>query len=365
MKGSISHLGKWIAWERTDDERGAEMAMAFRNAIGLSYKECCEMCITLEEIAGIIRQELENMPINVNCGGGCGGCSGCGNGCMPLPTEDNVPPGQNPPEPTEDNPGDDIELCNKAHDVCARYIEFWNQVSVYSTGITTDVLAGILDGLLIFYGIGGPFASLLTLFSQYVVSTLASSAKAMFESLCPAIISAIRTSPSASIAKSAVQNLVWSASYPYHIRLAGYYLVSLANWDMVYTPGSWTPPSYPDCEDVPEPGVCWLPAGYQTQRAVTIVEHESSPYTVTVTLTANAGSDTCGSFSSAQYTAALTAQNQTFDPIFKTLYETETVEAVGYVIETFFNEAFGGNSPSTPVVRVGFDLDSEPLAEGS
>lgn len=77
--GAYQYFSKWTAWERSNDNRAALAAAAWKNAYYYTLENgwinCGEdVCNCQDEIDEIIArlEELENMNINVNCGCGCG-----------------------------------------------------------------------------------------------------------------------------------------------------------------------------------------------------------------------------------------------------------------------------------------------------
>lgn len=353
----VTSPGRW----QTDFDYASAIGQVWQQAVSLTLQtwdsEDCGM-VSQEVINGIISrlEELENMNICVNCG-----CCNCNNNQNNIPNDDTFPPGENPPPTGNTSTSDSVWLCNASYDVTGRFIQFWQNVKDYaSVGVSASVLEAILDGLVIFFSFGQPVAVLMSYIGQFLTEAFANSLISLFTNLRPAIISAIRTATNAAAAETAVKNLVWSSPYPLPQRAAAYALVDLGNWDMVYTPESWSVPDNENCSEIVPPGTCWLPTGYDVQRANQYVEDTASEFTVSSTITPNAGTDDCGSYSSANYTALLSATNQTWEVVLRAMYLQEVNEAIGYVITVEFNEAIGGNSPSIPVARVSFSLEPNP-----
>jgi len=167
LVGSLSYLGTWLAWERDEEKRGRLAAIAWKDANDRTFDEMplgcgedcpdCELCdMTKEELAEIIKQELENMTINITNTVGCGcGCEGT----TVNNTADMTPPDLVPVDPGDYVPGDyepgivqsDAQKCNMANYLVyairlslMRAIEHDSDLDGFN-GFISDLWGGMVD----------------------------------------------------------------------------------------------------------------------------------------------------------------------------------------------------------------------------
>lgn len=361
MKASLLFLGKWVAWERTLDNRAVAMADAFDAAYKLSMGDC-EVC-DLDAIRNIIAQELEKMAVNVYCGGGGGG--GCGCGCggssgYPGDTSSDFPPGGDPPLPGSE-PGTVTaqELCERAWDVTARFVQFFQRAKMRNNGspLSQQAVSSILYELLIYLGYGSGVAALTLAMANYWASGVVDSCIAMFQEIRVALVNAIRSTQSPVEAYQACKQIVSASGYGVFTRLVGWALLFVADWDKVYSVEGWTHPSYDECDGTPDPEVCWLPPGYHLEP-VELELVTSSTYTISEDIQVGA-SDPCGTLTILDVSSQFTGTSQNWEPIYSFVSDG-VPSAVGVAIWAEINQGYGGNSPSEPVCGVAIS-DDEPL----
>lgn len=330
-----------------------------------SLLQCQDLTDLQEQISQVLTllQENGNMSGN-NC---CCGC-GCNGGQNPIANDESIPPGGDTPPTGTTTTTDEVWICNASVDVCERYKQFWQVVSNYATSLSASVLGGILDGLFIFYGYGGAFAVLLSTIGQYLTQGLAQSCIAMLNEVCPAVVSAIRTAANAQEAKSSVQSIMLAASnHPWYARQANWALATLGNWEMVFTPGSWDVPQLTECSEIIPPDECFLEGlGYALESPSAMESYTTAQSDDSLTISQDIAldvDDPCGTVGLFNSAAAITAPNQTWRPFVR--FKRAGAGAIGYVILVDRNEAIGGNGPSQPLNRVGFDNNGLAVDENT
>jgi hypothetical protein len=143
LAGSLHYLTKWVAWEKEPTGKAAIAANVWKAAMQYTYEygwlNCGEddLCNCEDELAAIEErlQELENMVVNVSCGG-----CGCSQQTQCIPVDQVAPPpGWLPPNPGQGipTPEDDLGLlwkCNLAH-YCAYLLRLWGIQATASNGV--------------------------------------------------------------------------------------------------------------------------------------------------------------------------------------------------------------------------------------
>lgn len=164
LLGSLSYLGSWVAWERSEDKRAALAAALWKTAneftyetmsIGCSDTADCDLCdMTREELQAIINEAIEAMTITITNTNNCGCCGGSGGSYAPG---GGIPPGfdgsENPDIPPYLGDSDPSQADTEMSDRCAmtHYMLLKWRNLVLSTG------SGDLTGLSLNENISGIF----------------------------------------------------------------------------------------------------------------------------------------------------------------------------------------------------------------
>lgn len=156
MAGAFIEFGSWLQWEKDNTNRASLAAKTWKDAIDYTFEngwlQCEDMLDKIDDILDQLK-ELNNMNVNVCCGGcGCG-CKGGGNGGGfvgddGLPIETNLPPVPSNQEPESYN---GAWTCDAAHQFVDQWIDFY--ANTFNLGIIGNASIGAVLSIAIAAGI--------------------------------------------------------------------------------------------------------------------------------------------------------------------------------------------------------------------